>query len=646
MSLSGAQVYADAFGRGWRPEPRILPSWWADQHRVMGNRSGSAEVKWNTAETPYLKEIMDNLGPRSAARRVVFMKGSQIGGTEAGLNWIGFIMHHTPGPILILRPTVEDARRFSRQRLDPMIKTTPALRGLVTEARAREGGNSLLTKEFPGGVLFLVGSNSSTGVKSMPIRWLFCDEVDEYPGDVRGQGDPIALAEKRCTGPVFSRRKVYLCSTPTIKGLSRIENEYEASDQRRYYIPCPHCHHMDWLQWRIGGRDGKQGHHHHIAFDERDALTTRMVCSGCGQDVPEHHKPWMLANGEWRATATSSTETIGYHISSLYSPLGWFPWSAVVKEFLKCGDDQMKLKNWVNSVLGESWEEKGETIDANSLKMRVERYEAEVPHGVGILVAAVDVQDTWLDLQVKGYGDGEESWLVAHHQIYGDPSQNDVWFQCDEFLKQEFTHASGQKMKIECTIIDSGGHYTDEVYRFCKARQSRRIFAGKGGGEEGKPLIGAPSRGNRYRTPLFVMSVDTGKEIVHRRLCNHTPGPGYIHLPEWVTDEYVDQLVSEKAITVYHKKRGSMRVWTKLRDRNEAFDLEVYCLAALYIMGIAVIKDLAKRAAKWSQPLDGGTAAPPPRPGAPTAPVVGPAAARPSLPPRQTGWLHSWKRGR
>ena len=144
---------------------------------------------------------MDALGPRSPARRVVFMKGSQLGGTEAGNNWLGFVMHHSPGPILVVRPTVEEARRFSRQRLDPMIATTPVLRDLVKEARSRDGGNSLLIKEFPGGVLFLTGSNSATGVKSMPIRWLFCDEIDEYPGDVDGQGDPIALAEKRTTGP-------------------------------------------------------------------------------------------------------------------------------------------------------------------------------------------------------------------------------------------------------------------------------------------------------------------------------------------------------------------------------------------------------------------------------------------------------------
>ena len=280
---NGRDVYEAAYRAGWRPEPRLTVSEWADEHRVLGNRSGHAAVHWHTDTTPYLREIMDALGPRSPARRVVFMKGSQLGGTEAGNNWLGFAMHHAPGPILVLRPTVDEARRFSRQRLDPMIATTPVLHDLVREARARDGGNSLLIKEFPGGVLFLTGSNSATGVKSMPIRWLFCDEIDEYPGDVDGQGDPIALAEKRTTGPLYSRRKVFLVSTPTIKGISRIEREFLASDQRRFFVPCPECGHYDWMRWE------------NIRWRDDDPKTATLACVHCGVLIEERFKTQMFA---------------------------------------------------------------------------------------------------------------------------------------------------------------------------------------------------------------------------------------------------------------------------------------------------------------------------------------------------------------
>ena len=585
---SGLELYTAAYQDGWRPEPRLTVSDWADAHRVLGNRAGNAPVHWRTETTPYLKEIMDALGPRSPGRRVVFMKGSQLGGTEAGNNWLGYVMHHSPGPILVVRPTVDEARRFSRQRLDPMIATTPVLHDLVTDSRSREGGNSLLIKEFPGGVLFLTGSNSATGVKSMPIRWLFCDEVDEYPGDVDGQGDPIALAEKRTTGPTYSRRKIFLVSTPTVKGLSRIEREFLASDQRRYFVPCPHCGHMDWMRWE------------NLRWDEGKPKTAKLACVSCGELIEERFKREMLAGGQWRPTAESSCETLGYHLSSLYSPLGWFPWSAAVSEFIAAKEDPMRLKNWVNQVLGETWEERGETVEPGSLLARAERYEAEVPHGVGVLVASVDVQGDRLECAVKGYGAGEESWLIAFNQFHGDPVREAVWHDLDQFLGQRFSHESGQKVPISCVAIDSGGHHSEQVYRFCKARVGRRVFAVRGGSEKGKPVVGRPTVNNRYRAKLFTLCVDTAKETVYSRLRIGAPGPGYCHMPEWIDEEYVEQLTAEKALWKWTKGRGTVREWIKTRERNEALDLEVYCLAALYMLGPMFVKALPEEAASLS----------------------------------------------
>ena len=464
-------------------------------------------------------------------------------------------------------------------------------------------------------MLFLTGSNSATGVKSMPIRWLFCDEIDEYPGDVDGQGDPIALAEKRTTGPTYTRRKVFLVSTPTIKGLSRVEHEYLASDQRRYFVPCPHCGHFDYMRWE------------NIRWDEGKPETAKLACMGCGELIEEHHKREMLAAGQWRATAEGDGVTTGFHLPSLYSPLGWFPWSAAVKEFIDAKEDPMRLKNWVNQVLGETWEERGDTVEPGSLLARAERYEAEVPHGVGVLVASVDVQGDRLECAVKGYGAGEESWLIAFSQFHGDPGREAVWLDLDRFLKQRFTHEGGQKVPIACVAIDSGGHHSEQVYRFCKARVARRVFAVRGGSEKGKPVVGRPTVNNRYRTKLFTLCVDTAKETVYSRLRIENPGPGYCHLPEWIDEEYVEQLTAEKAIWKWVKNRGTVREWIKTRERNEALDLEVYCLAALYMLGTQFVKALPEEAARLSLKPEA-------------------LAARKPKPrrPRRGGFVGSWKK--
>ena len=607
---NGIDVYDQSSDAGWRAEPRLSVSEWADEHRVLGNRAGHAAIHWRTSTTPYLREIMDALGPRSFWRRVVFMSGTQLGKTETGLNLLGFIMHHSPGAILCVRPTVEEARRFSRQRLDPMITTTPALDAIVTATRSRDGGNTLLSKEFPGGVLFLTGSNSATGVKSMPIRWLFCDEIDEYPGDINGQGDPIALAEKRTTGPSFTRRKVFLVSTPTIKGVSRIEREFLKSDQRRYFIPCPHCGNFDWIRWENIRWEVDE-------FKRLIPETVALACVECGALIEERYKMQFLPAGEWRPTAEGDGETIGFHLSSLYSPLGWLPWTACVSEFLEAKEEPMRLKNWVNAVLGETWEERGDSVDPESLLARVEHYPVEVPAGVGVIVAAIDVQDDRLECKVKGYGVSEESWLIAYEVFYGDPGRDEVWFDADKFLLRTFTHAGGSQIPLACVAVDSGGHYTEEVYKFCRARLARRVFAVRGGGQQGKPLVSRPTDNNRYRAQIFTLCVDTGKESVYSRLRIDEPGPGYCHFPDWIDEEYIAQLTAEKAIRKWVKNRGTVREWIKLRERNEALDLEVYCLAALNILGPSFIRSLPERVAALAHgPADPDAGAPPapPRP--------------------------------
>src|SRR5438552_3652269 len=353
MPQSVAELCASAFGQGLAPEPLLTVSAWADQHRFLSSTASAEPGRWRTARTPYLREIMDCLTPSHPAERVVVMSGAQIGKTECGNNWIGYVIHRAPGPMLMVQPTVEIAKRVSKQRLAPMIAAAPALRERVAESRTRDSGNTVQVKECQGGVLIITGANSGARLRSTPIRFLFMDEVDEYPGDVDGQGDPVALAEKRTA--TFSRRKILLTSTPTIKGLSRIEREFLESDQRRYYLPCPKCGHLDYLMWRELG-------HHRIEWQEGRPETAHMVCGGCGERVEERHKTDMLLRGEWRPTAQSDSHTAGFHLSALYSPLGWKSWAQCAAEFLRVKEDPFRLKTWVNTVLGETWGERGDSV--------------------------------------------------------------------------------------------------------------------------------------------------------------------------------------------------------------------------------------------------------------------------------------------
>jgi len=296
-------------------------------------------------------------------------------------------------------------------------------------------------------------------------------------------------------------------------------------------------------------------------------------------------------------------------------------------------DSLLQLKGWVNSVLAETWEERGDSIEPEGILSRVERYPAEVPNGVGILTASVDVHGNRLEVAVKGYGAGEESWLIAYGQMDGDPGRDAVWHELDKFLLQEFEHESGQFLRITCVTVDSGdGHFSEQVYRYCRARVERRVFAVKGGSEIGKPIVGKPSHHNRYRTPLFVVCTDTAKELVYSRLrierpkVAGEPTPGLCHFPEWIDEEYVAQLTAEKAVRKWIKGRGTVRQWIPLRERNEALDLEVYCLAALYILGPGVVRSLGERAAEIARKV-----------GAPDvageAPAVAPGATQ------RRGWI-------
>jgi phage terminase large subunit GpA-like protein len=407
------------------------------------------------------------------------------------------------------------------------------------------------------------------------------DEVDAFPSDVDGEGDPCALAERRAS--TFSRRKIILTSTPTVKDTSRIETEYLASDQRRYFVPCPHCDHMQWLQWKnLQWRDG-------------DPKTAAYVCEACGAHIPEHYKSEMLRKGEWRATATSQdARTVGFHLSSLYSPLGWKSWEEIVGEFLRAKNDAPLLKTFVNTILGETWEEEtGAKLGADSLSERAEFYPAgEVPKGASILTAGVDVQDNRVAIGLYAWGAGEESWLISHTEIYGDPAGQKLWEQVDDLLLRDYPHADGGRLKVSAIGVDSGGHFTSEVYAYARARKGKGVFALKGQSVRNKPPIGKPSKVDinykgqvlKNSAEVFPVGSDTIKSTLFGRLKHNEHGAGYIHFHAEAGQEYFKQITSERQVVRY-VKGFAIREWKKRPgDRNEALDCFVYSYAALHFL--------------------------------------------------------------
>lgn len=574
----GAAIYRQAFLSGLKPDEKLTVSEWSDQYRMLSNKASAEPGPWRTDRTPYLREIMDCMSSTSSVQKVVFMAGAQLGKTECINNVVGYMIAHAPGPALFVQPTIEMAKRLSKQRLDSLIHETPVLSEKVAPARSRDSGNTMFSKSFDGGILLLTGANSATGLRSAPCRWVLLDEVDAFPADVDGEGDPCALAERRAS--TFSRRKIILTSTPTVKDMSRIETEYLASNQMRYFVPCPHCDHMQWLEWKnIRWRDG-------------DPRTTAYACNSCGAHIPEHHKSEMLRRGEWRATATAEDpRTVGFHLSSLYSPLGWKSWEEIVTEFLRAKSDPPLLKTWTNTVLGETWEEEtGAKMGAEGLRDRAEFYPADqVPANASIVTCGVDVQDNRVAVGLYAWGEGEECWLLNHFEIFGDPAGKKLWDQVDDVIFRTYKKEDGTELKVSATGIDSGGHFTSEVYAYCRERAKRGVFALKGQSQRNKPPIGKPSKVDinykgqvlKNSAQVFPAGVDTIKSTLFARLKTNEEGAGYIHFHAAASPEYFKQLTSERQVVRY-VKGFAIREWKKKPgDRNEALDCFCYSYCAL-----------------------------------------------------------------
>jgi len=503
-------------------------------------------------------------------KTIVIMSSAQIGKTETLLNVIGFHVAHDPAPILMLQPTLEMGEAFSKDRLAPMLRDTPALKGKVKDPRSRDSGNQIRHKVFPGGHITIAGANSPASLASRPIRVVLADEVDRYPPSAGTEGDPLNLALRRTA--TFWNRKAVVTSTPTIKGLSRIEALYEASDRHRYWVPCPHCGDSQVLRWRqVQWPDGEPGQ-------------AEYVCEHCGVAWSDVERWAALRHGEWRAEGEFNG-TVGFHLNEIASP--WSRLGEMAAAFLEAKRHPETLKTWINTSLGETWEEDAERVDPASLLGRGEKW-GQAPAGVLVLTGGVDVQDDRLEIERVGWGLGEESWSLDHHVIYGDPSGPQLWKALDEYLLTRTEIEDGRSLPVSCVAVDTGGHYTMAAYAFCRPRFSRRVYAIKGMAGAGRPVWPKrASKNNQGRVNLFLVGVDAAKDMILSRLKIAEPGPGYCHFPEDRDAEWFRQLTAERVVTKYVKGFPT-RVYEKDQStRNEALDCRAYAYAALQALNVS-----------------------------------------------------------
>jgi phage terminase large subunit GpA-like protein len=560
--------HLDWYHTSWQVPPKLTLSTWADRERILSSESNPTGGRWRTDRVPYLKEIMDTISD-DEHEVVVFMAPSQAGKTETINNFVGYIIDQDPGPILLIQEDLINAKAWSKDRLDPMLRDTPCLRGKIGTARGIAAhdavtSNEILHKSFAGGHLTVVGSNRGAGLSMRPIRYVIGDEIDAWAPGAGEEGDQLSLAEKRTTW--FFNRKLIWISSPRLKATSRIEPLYEASDQRALFVPCPHCAHYQTLEWANFRWDKAEDGSH---LPE----TAHFQCTACTGRIEEQHRPAILAACQWRARFPGRP-IAGFWLWAAYCPP--VPWATIASEFLRDHKNPEKFKVFVNTRLAETWEEPGDAPAWELLQHRAEpRQQWIVPDGVYFLTCGVDVQHDRLEASVYGWGADEECWLIGHAILYGEPEKKRVWDELDKHLVTPWLQPGQQvTLTILSTAIDSG-YATQEVYAYCRSRML--VHATKGLGGSKAPPLGRPS---------FVDVTHLGQTVKKGlRLWSLEPGPRYIHFPFGLDDEFYKQMTAEKQVTRY-EDGYPVQDWKKVRERNEALDCAIGAYAAALIAGI------------------------------------------------------------
>jgi len=575
--------FAKGFLEGIIPPPPMTVSEWSDKHRRLSSKGSSEPGPWRTSRVPYTKEVMDCLSVTNTdVERVVVMFGAQLGKTEMGINFLLYTIDHCPAPILCVAASLDMVKRMSRQRLEPAFEETPVIKAKIAPQRSRDASNSMFIKEFPNGILLCTGSNSPAGLRSAPVRYLFMDEIDSYPSDAStsggvSEGDPCELAIKRTS--TFSRKKILMTSTPTLKEFSRVESEYLASDRRKFFVKSPCCGKYQTLIWS------------QMKWENRDASTAKYECSHCGERFDESHKTSMLRQGEWRAEKPMTRKTAGFQMSSLYSPAGWLSWPEIVEEFLRSKDDAPLFKTWVNTRMAETFDESYQSqLSAEELLEKCEKYKpGTIPDGVVALVQGVDIQggsgtkDERIEISTFGIAPEEHMYLIQHDVIYGDPNQGTVWKGLDVLLTAEWPHPNGGTLKVDCCAIDTGGMATNSVYNYCRERKSMNVIGIKGSSRPAQPVIGRGSkvdlnykgRAIKGGATVYMVGSDTIKDVLYSRLKFNNK----LHFHCETDQEYFKQLTGEKKVL---KKSGRGTEYVQKRNQKvEALDCAVYAYSAL-----------------------------------------------------------------
>tara|TARA_B100001939_G_scaffold348020_1_gene372021 strand:+ start:623 stop:2473 length:1851 start_codon:yes stop_codon:yes gene_type:complete len=574
--VNNAEKLKKAAFLAFKPPKKMTLSEWADSYAYLSAESSAEGGRWHTL--PYQKGIM-NAVTDPKIEQITVMKSARVGYSKILNHVAAFHIHQDPCPIMIVQPTIEDAQGYSKEEIAPMLRDTPCLKGVVSEAKAKDGANTILQKQFPGGSLSLVGANSPRGFRRVSRRVVLFDEIDGYPASAGTEGDQIKLGIRRTE--YYWNRKIVSGSTPTVKDFSRVERMFLQGDQRRYFVPCPDCGHMQYLKWG------------NIKWRDDDPDTASYACEGCGVWIPASKKRWMVERGEWRPTAPGNGKHVSFHIWAAYSYSPNATWQNLVEEFLDAKNDAEQLKTFVNTVLGETWEDEyASKVGADALSQRasVEEYQqGNVPSDALLLTIGCDVQDDRLSLSVWGWGREEQGWLVDRVKIYGDPSRGEVWKQLDEILQAPYPGDGDRKLKPLVVAIDSGGHHTAEVYQYARERQSLGVVAIKGMSTKNKPPIGKASKVDlnangktlKKGAQVFPVGSDTIKSLLFGRLKHNDPGPGYLHFYPTVEKDYFEELTAEKQIMRF-RNGFPERIWVKKSSaRNEALDELVYAYAAL-----------------------------------------------------------------
>lgn len=604
---------ADEIAADWwstlRPPPLRTVSQWADAERVLTTDSSAQPGRWRTEVTPYLREPMDRLSASDPCERVVLCVASQTGKTELGLNAEGYWSDDAPGPILHVVPRDEDLKKTSRQRIAPLIRSSPALAAKFASPKGRAAASSMYLREFSGGVLMMASAQSPAGLASMPVRYLVLDEIDRYPASAGSEGDPVSLAVQRTVS--FSRRKILLTSTPTTLEGSRIWREYQRTGQRRYAIPCPHCGVPEPWEWEM------------LRWDPGKPSTAMLYCTHCGTGIDERDKRELLQLGQWTPDRPDIEDgsTYGYRLTALCAPYGWLPvsWGALAKRWEATASDPLERQVMVNVALALPFDDAAtSTVDPDGLAERAEDYGARVAAGGLVLTAGVDVQADRVEASVWAWGAGEEAWLVDHAVIAGDPSGPALWDDLDRYLLQRWPHASGATLTVDAVCVDSG-YMATTVQAWCAERRGRRVYAVKGSSSTDGNRAVWPTRGSRGKRgsghAVYLLGVHAAKDALWGRLQREPPGPGSLHFP--AGDGAVDLAYYEQIMAERVRVEGGRRRWHKPRGaRSEALDCWVYAYAALLSMG-ATSRTLASGADRLAVLADAAQRAPAPTPAQP-----------------------------